>query len=143
MLSRFIIWLRQSMYGRYGVDKLGFVTLGAYLVVGIVTRVFRRFLPAPALLVLLTLMAALLGATLFRMLSRNITRRAAENARFDRAFGAVKRFFTLNLKRIKDPRHVYAVCPNCRAIMRFKRVRGVHSATCRVCRTGFTVKVRL
>lgn len=127
MMWRIRQWLSRFMYGRYGLDTLSYVLMGAYFVIYVISS----FTKSPVL-VLLSL--AVLIWCLFRILSRNIARRRKENDAFLRVFRWLKRSFT-------DRDRKYVRCPNCRATLRLPRRRGKHTATCPAC--GSAVPVRI
>lgn len=137
-MRRFSEKLASFMYGRYGADKLNFVLLALYILICII-RGFVRITAAKLLLSFLAL--GLFVLIFYRMLSRDVVRRAAENDRFVKVFGRVGAAFSLLFKKIRDPKHKYARCPNCGAVMRFSRIRGNHTATCARCRRDFKVNV--
>ena len=68
-------FIRKLMYGRYGSDQLSFFLLVVYIVLILLSGL-------PHLEVLSWLALAVLLWDLFRMFSRRIDRRRAENARF-------------------------------------------------------------
>jgi hypothetical protein len=79
----------------------------------------------------------------FRLLSKNEVRRTAENNRYLRFIGKIKDGFRLLKNRIRDRHtHVYRKCPQCRATLRLKRIKGIHRAACPRCGNSFEVRVR-
>ena len=68
-------FIRKLMYGRYGSDQLSFFLLVVYVVLILLSGL-------PHLEALSWLALAVLLWDLFRMFSRRIDRRRAENARF-------------------------------------------------------------
>ncbi len=127
--------LMRFMSGRYGVDTLFFVLIGA----GAVLSVCNLFLSnriVQGIVYLLVLVA------LFRAFSRNISRRKREN---DVAVGwlrAARRAKELHERRRNDRMHVYKKCPSCKAILRLPRRPGSHTTVCPKCGREFTVRVR-
>ncbi len=123
--------LRQFLWGRYGVDTLGYVlvffSLGLNLIgtlFGIDWLILVSYLP--------------LIWAFFRMLSRNIARRSAENTKFMRFFGPVKKWGKLQANRIRDIRtHRYIRCPSCRNMLRLPKGKGEITVTCPVCKNRF------
>ena len=67
--------LQRLMYGRYGLDSFGKFTI----IVSLVLMLLANFVPARLGSVLSLLCWALLIYTYFRMFSRNVYKRAAEN----------------------------------------------------------------
>ncbi len=123
-------FLRKFMYGRYGGDSLGRFTLVLYLVLYLL-----GFLLRSAPLSLLSLAVA--GVTLFRMLSRNIPRRQAENQRFLSATAPVRRWWRSASLRRTDKAHKYFKCPHCGQRLRAPRGAGKIRVTCRSCGASF------
>ncbi len=124
-------WLRNFMLGRYGPDYLGTVMFILSIALG-VTGGILRFRP-------LTLLAyVVLIMTLYRMLSRNINRRRAENDRFISIFWPLKRRCKLFIERLKN-RKIYKFfkCPACGNILRVPKHKGRVKITCPKCGERF------
>ena len=121
------------MYGRNGSDQLGLFTLVVYLMVWLLQAVTDWT-------VLVLVEYVLLFLILYRMLSRNLTRRRAENAIFlQKVQPLQKRFHTLRV-RAKDKDHRYFKCPNCRQQMRVPKGKGRITVHCRSCGATFEEK---
>ena len=110
------------MYGRYGTDKLNM----ALLILGVVLTLLGSITNLYALGVLAYLP---LIAVLYRMFSRNITRRQRENQRFNQFF-----------IRIKDRNSRYFSCPRCHQTVRVPRGRGKINIHCPKCGNYFVKK---
>lgn len=126
--------LRRWMAGRYGVDLLG-----RFLSVVSLALILLAMLLRSALLDWLGL--GLLIVCYWRMFSRNIPRRTAENAAFyrwkERVLGGVRQ------KRAEwAQRGIYRYfrCPNCRQKMRVPRGHSRIAVTCPKCKTEFLKK---
>ena len=134
MWTRIKMALMRFMQGRNGVDNLGYHALWG----GLILLIVNMFLGS--------LLLSLIGNVmyfyaLFRMLSRNIGKRQAENARyiqFSEKVGREVRQFFARLKGMKT--HKYFRCPSCRNRLRMKRGSGEKTITCPVCRHQFTQK---
>ena len=134
MWTRIKMALMRFMQGRNGVDNLGYHALWG----GLILLIVNMFLGS--------LLLSLIGNVmyfyaLFRMLSRNIGKRQAENARyiqFCEKLGREVRQFFARLKGMKT--HKYFRCPSCRNRLRMKRGSGEKTITCPVCRHQFTQK---
>ncbi len=125
---------QQFMTGRYGVDQLSRLLLGIS-VVFCVLSLFSRW----NLFYLLAL--ALLGYTYYRMFSRNVSKRYAENQKFLNAR------YRLAVKRDQQKRQFaqrkeyrFYRCPGCRQKVRVPRGKGRISISCPKCRTEFIKK---
>lgn len=126
-------WLQRFMYGRYGNDPLNLALLGVYVVLWLLARLFRSSL-------LWWLAMAVILWAFYRMLSRQIPRRQAENARFLDVVGPLRRKFNAHKCRIKDKEHCYFRCPNCGQLLRVPKGKGKVSITCRNCGINFEEK---
>ena len=123
-------FLRKLMYGRYGSDHLSFFLLFLYVVL-----IFLSALPHMAWVSWLAL--AVLLWNLFRMFSRRIDRRRAENARFLALFGPFIRWFKMRRTIHRDKDHRYFKCPNCGQYLRVPRGKGKITVNCRNCGASF------
>lgn len=132
---RFKDRLIRFMYGRYGADELyRFLTVLFYILF-IVNLFIRNY-------VISILTLTLLGYATFRVFSRNIYRRREENAKYLKIKNAFLGFFKLQKDKWRDRKtHIYKKCPKCRAVLRFPRKKGFHTARCPKCRESFEVKV--
>jgi predicted RNA-binding Zn-ribbon protein involved in translation (DUF1610 family) len=122
------------MIGRYGPDQLGIaaivVSLVASLLAGITGFAVFRYVSY-----------ALLVIALWRMLSKNMHRRRAENDRFIRIWWPlrtkIKRFFT----GFKDRKsHRFFKCPSCKNVLRVPKGKGKLQITCPKCGERFIKK---
>ena len=119
--------LQRFMFGRYGQhDKLNSMLLWA----GVIVVLVSMFLPAGLFTWLLPLVAyVLLGVALWRMLSKNVYKRAREN----------RRYLSL-LERLRDREHRYFTCPQCKQTVRVPKGKGKIAITCPQCREKFVQK---
>lgn len=126
-------WIRRMMAGRYGSDQLGTALLLGYVVCYLLSRIFRS-----SLLSLLATVLVFWG--LYRMLSRQIDRRRAENTRFLNFISPMVRKYNVHKCRRMDREHCYFKCPNCGQQLRVPRGKGKLSVTCRSCGVTFEKK---
>lgn len=125
----------QFMFGRYGNDKLNIALLVLYFILMVVNLFVRTFI-----LNILELLVVL--AIFYRMLSRDIPRRRAENAKFEKQYNKVKPFFVRTGNRVKEIKtHRYRKCPHCKVFLRLPRKVGKHNVVCPRCKTRFAVRV--
>ena len=119
--------LRRLMYGRYGGDQLSFFLLVVYLILSLLSGLrYLAFLQWIAL--------AVLAWDLYRMFSRRIDKRRAENARFlEKVWWPIKRRAAGNKQQRTDKEHKYFTCPNCRTVCRVPRGKGKIVITCPKC----------
>ncbi len=131
-------WARW-MYGRNGLDKLGLASLWAGLALELCSALAaRRSVLAGNLLYSLSL--ALWAWILFRMFSRNLERRRAENARFLAFWSRLKGASNGARARHADKEHKYFTCKNCKAICRVPVGKGNIVITCPRC--GAEIRAR-
>ena len=98
--------IQRFMYGRYGTDQLNLFLICVYLLLYLVFAFTR-------LDALYWVSFVLLLWSLFRMLSRNLTSRRAENVRFLRAVNPLMSWLRLQRTIRRDKEHVYFKCPSC------------------------------
>lgn len=125
---------RRWMTGRYGPDALNRFLSAAAMVCLLLALLLR--LP-----VLDGLALGLLLLSYWRLFSRDIARRAAENAAFCRA--RQRLLDTARQKRIEwaqRGQYRYYRCPGCRQRLRVPRGHGRIAITCPRCRTEFVKK---
>lgn len=135
MLYRLQNTVRRFMYGRYGGDALGRFLLGVYFVLWVAGLFLRRGIPGMVVAALSTAVAVL---ALYRMLSRNILRRQAENDSFLRWWYPTKDWFRHQKDRVRDIKRCrYRRCPQCKAWLRLPIKRGRRTVTCARCHTPF------
>lgn len=125
--------LQQLMYGRNGPDTLGTAAIWISLAVWVV-YLFTRLFP------LYLVCVALIGYALFRMFSRHVEKRRAENAAFLNAFRPLRRKCSAVTCRLRDREHRYFRCPNCGQQLRVPRGKGRIQVTCRSCGITFEEK---
>ena len=74
------------------------------------------------------------------MLSRQIDRRRAENARFMTLAGPIIRWYKMRRTIHRDRDHRYFRCPNCGQYLRVPRGKGKITVNCRNCGVSFEEK---
>ena len=125
--------IQRFMFGRYGNDQLNLFLTILYLF-----AYFLYLATTWSIFSLLTLV--LLVLTLFRLLSRNVTQRRAENVKFLQAAGPLIHWFRLRRAIRRDKEHRYFKCPNCGQQLRVPRGKGKITVTCRGCGASFQEK---
>lgn len=124
------------MYGRYGNDQLNNALLVLYFILGLINMIKPSF-------IISILMVVPLVTFFVRMLSRNIYRRQAENAKFLKVWRPFKSWVQFQRDRFRDRKtYAYRKCPQCGAILRLPRRQGVHQVSCPKCKNKFGVKIR-
>jgi len=131
--------IQQFMYGRNGFDSYTFFLLILTLIISTVNFFVWGYW---ASLVLYIIQLLILGYAAFRILSKSVHKRSAENRRFQKIWNGVKNFFILQKNRIRDIKtHRYRKCRYCKATLRLKRRRGKHTVRCPKCRGEFKVNI--
>ena len=131
MLRNFI---RNFMIGRYGPDHLGVAMILLSLVLSLVYTFTGLLIP-------LYISYLILALTLFRMISRDIMRRRAENDRFIRYWWPVKTKIKLFYENIKQRKtHKFFKCPSCHNTLRVPKGKGKIQVTCPKCGERFARK---
>ena len=127
------------MQGRYGMDTLnGFILALSFVIWTVNIFVFNRL----AHYIIVVVQLLLVALFIFRMLSRNITMRSAENRKFQRVYEPVKNRVQLTYKRIRDHKdYRYIKCPVCKAQLRVKNIKGRHNVRCPKCKSEFEKKI--
>ena len=129
--------IARFMLGRNGQDPLNIFILIVATLALVLGSFLRNFVGD--ILRLITL--ALIAVSWFRMLSKNLPRRRAENARYLRWRYQVSGFFRCQKTRWEQRRdYRFFTCPSCRSTLRVPRGRGRIRIVCRKCGSSFTRK---
>ena len=135
MMNKLREKLAKFMYGRYGSDKLNMFLL----VILLVCAGINLFLRNGYFSMLLSSWELLLIILIYyRMFSRNISKRYAENQKYLAMENRVRRFFGKN-KYIQQQRkefHIYT-CPQCKQKIRIPKGKGKVSIRCPKCGREF------
>ena len=127
-------FFRRLMSGRYGPDHLNAAIIILSLVFALL-HIILRFMP------LSYVSYTFFGVALFRMLSRNIFRRRAENDRFIRYWWPVRTKILRTFSRLKQRKtHKFIKCPVCRNTLRVPKRKGKIQITCPKCGERFIKK---
>ncbi len=123
--------LEQFMQGRYGVDELTKFLMAICLILLLVNTFTRQQL-------LYWLALLLIGYCYFRMFSRNISGRSAENQKYLSWTAGIRQSFAKTKNRVAQSRdyHIYK-CPSCGQKIRIPRGKGKICITCPKCRHEF------
>lgn len=129
------------MEGRYGVDGFARFTMGVALVCIVVSIFFHNESTMGALLNTLGLAAIIY--TYFRILSRNISKRYAENQKYLSMTAKVRQRFNRekSIMAQRKTHHIYT-CPSCGQKIRIPRGSGKKvEIDCPKCHTKFIKKI--
>ena len=105
------------MYGRYGVDQFSLFLMGLYLVLYLAANISRL-----GVLGWLAMLPAIFA--IFRMFSRNLAKRRAENAKFMELAGPLIRWVRMRRTIHRDKDHCYFKCPTADSTCGCPRGRG-------------------
>ena len=127
------------MEGRYGVDAFARFTM----VIALACIVISIFFPGRSVIGALLNTVGLLAIiyTYFRMFSRNVSKRYAENEAFLAGVYKIRNFFR-SKKGLWKQRKVYHIykCPGCRQKIRIPKGKGKIEIRCPKCGTTFIKK---
>lgn len=145
----------QFMQGRNGVDalskfmnRIGFISILAAIICSILTLAFSNHAAHTAALVFRVLYFVLYAVGIilfslcyFRIFSRNVSKRQAENTRFLYRQQRIRRFFSSKKQEWKDRKiYRYFKCPQCGQKMRAPRNKGKIRVKCSKCAHVFITK---
>lgn len=122
--------LNRFMQGRYGNDRLNQFLMIAALICIVLSFIWGGVFDLIALLLMIY--------AYYRMLSRNMYQRAAENQWYLRKEQKVKGFFgkQKNVFQQRKTHHIYK-CPNCKQKIRVPKGKGRIAIRCQKCGTEF------
>lgn len=127
--------LMQFLSGRYGTDSLFY----AIFIFAVCLAVVNIFLHS---IILQLVIYAVIVYGFYRVFSRNISARAAENRKFNEFINRFKRQSEIRKQRKADLCHVYKKCRRCKAVLKLPRRPGKHKTVCPKCGNEFSVYVR-
>ncbi len=127
-------WMKKFMMGRYGADQLSMTLL--------VLSLLLTFISSIADIPLFMYLGYIpLVLCLYRMLSRDISKRRMENYRFSIWISPLYSWFNKKVTRIKDMKtHKYFKCPGCKTELRVPRGKGKINISCPKCKAEFIKK---
>ena len=127
-------WFRNFMSGRNGADELSFALLILALVLMLISSILGN--------VIINLLSLILYVLcIFRMFSRNVSKRAEENQRYLDGRQKLKTSLSQAWVRLKNMRkYKYFKCPECHALLRLPRKVGEVTVTCGKCHHSFKKK---
>lgn len=133
-----VIRFMQGRYGAYGADSLTKFLMAAGLAVMFLSSVFGG---KTAAVTCYAFGWAAIIYCYFRLFSKNVTKRYAENQVFLTRTSTIRAFFRKQ-KSMWQQRRVYHIyrCPGCRQKIRIPRGKGKIEITCPKCNTAFIKK---
>ncbi len=134
-MSKFKSFIQKFFYGRCGNDSLNRFIFFLYFLSFILFLFFQHY----SVLIVNTI---LLIIFIFRFMSRNIYKRNHENQVFINIVNKIKRPFLRFFHKIRDRKtHVYRKCPNCKKVLRLRKVKGEHGVKCPICNNHFKINI--
>ena len=131
--------LRQFLYGRYityGSDLLSKVLIFSCLILA-VSNLFLR------LVIVQVAEYALIIYFIWRLLSKNISKRQSENQKLLNFINKLKGKKEFSKRKNSERQtHIYKTCPYCSVTLRLKRIKGEHNVICPRCKNSFKVIVK-
>ena len=126
--------LARFMAGRNGVDQLG----RAVMVGTLVLLLLSMFTSGRLSSVLFILVLLGIVYMYFRMFSRNVAKRRAENAKYMRRTYSIRMWFRSLGERWRQRReYKFFRCPSCGTLLRVPRGKGKIKIVCRKCGNSF------
>lgn len=130
--------LRKFLQGRNGYDALSRCLIWASVVLLLLALFTSRALNGAVSSAFWLLALAAVAFSYFRVFSRNVYRRQAENAKYQRLVGKLRAHWTGFKARWHDRKtHKYYRCPACKANLRVPRNKGKIRITCKKCGCQF------
>ena len=133
-LQKLRIAAGRFMLGRNGMDQLNYALLWAYLALcvirAIVVMITRSLLVGRIFDIAADIAVV---AILYRVLSRNLAKRQAENLRFLNWWRRTKRLTDGAIRRHRDKEHKYYTCKQCGTVCRVPTGKGNIVITCPKC----------
>lgn len=127
------------MYGRYGADQFSVFLLVLYTAFALVSFFIVNTVVR---IVLYVIGAAIIVYWFFRMFSRKISARQAENAAFMKIWLPTSAFFVRQYNRIRYiKKYRYRKCPGCKNFLRLPYKKGAHTVRCPKCAKNFDVRL--
>ena len=122
------------MYGRNGSDQLNTALLILYLALWLIGNLLVVLTKSSLLASIVNVLMTVLAVTIFfRMLSKNLVKRRAENQKFLAWWSPMKNRLKGMKQRSADKDHKYFTCKSCKTICRVPVGKGKIVITCPKC----------
>jgi uncharacterized paraquat-inducible protein A len=133
---------QRFMYGRYGIDQLYRALLWFYLAAIILAMILGRAVDGIFYIIFSAVAWGLFIFAFLRVFSKKTENRIKENENWLKFAGIFKKKFKDLGNRWKFRKtHVFRTCPQCKAVLRMKRVKGKHAVVCPHCSKKFEFRV--
>lgn len=124
--------LSRFMYGRNGADQLGVCMIWDAILLDLAGMLIKKSGIVSGIIGFAA--TALAIWALWRVFSRNLEKRRAENAAFlQKIWWPVKRRFASGRQQRMDREHKYFTCPKCKTVCRVPAGKGKIVITCPKC----------
>lgn len=131
--------IQRFMIGRYGIDRLWRALFVFYFIALILANLAYRF-SRISYWALFVLANAIIVFAIYRVFSKNIAQRQAENDAWLRFTGKVRQKFMFAKNRFKQRKtHKFIKCKGCKKVLRLPKHRGKINVTCPHCQRQFVV----
>lgn len=125
-------WLRNLMYGRYGMDQFGLFLFSLYLILFVLGLFYRP---------LTIICYFIIVYSLLRMFSKQYAKRRAENDFYLQKTLKIRQFINRQKNKwIYRKTHKYLRCPYCHQYLRVPKNKGNITITCPKCHQQFDKK---
>lgn len=122
-------WLRNFMYGRYGLDQLGNFLFVSYIILMVLSFVYPPFM---------FICYGVIIYSMFRMFSKQYYKRRAENDWYLQKTADIKKFMKRQQNKWKYRKtHKYLKCPHCHQYLRVPKGKGEITVICPSCHQEF------
>ena len=133
--------MARFMYGRNGVDQLNRALLIFYLIFYFAGSITANVLKSQLMATIVnTVVNVLMIVILFRMFSKNLYKRRAENQKWVNWWWRIKSNSAGAKARHADKEHKYFTCKSCKTICRVPVGKGKIIITCPKCGTQIQAK---
>lgn len=130
--------MRKFMQGRNGYDAFSRCLIWVSVALLVLSLFTSRVLNGALSGVFWLLTLAAMAFSYFRVFSRNVYRRQAENQKYQRFVGKLRSYWAGIKARWRDRKtHRYYRCPACRTNLRVPRNKGKIRITCKKCGAQF------
>ena len=127
--------------GRNGADTLAKTALWTAIALLFISWITSGLLGGIPSLILWLLALAVMIYGYWRVMSRNIYRRRAENERFLASTNGIRSWFRgIKIRITQGRQYKFFKCPSCRTVLRVPRGKGKVQITCKKCGNRFSGK---
>ena len=141
MLYKFKCAVARFMYGRNGMDQLNMALFTAYIALWLVQMIMASVLKSQIFAAIMEIVVtALCVIVLFRMFSKNLPKRRAENQKWMSWWWGIKNRNAGAKARRADKEHKYFTCKTCGTVCRVPVGKGKIIITCPKCRSQIQAK---